>query len=206
MVVNMKGFSVPSGFHSKHNHKDMMNIARNIALLTLTSLALVLTGCASKPSKPEIPEPTLSIASVLTSPEQYMGQRIHWGGTITKVENKAETTRIEIVSRELQKKGRPKSNDKTAGRFIAVFDEFLDPGVYTKDRQISVRGKAAGAENGEIGDYVYTYPLVSVDTHTLWKPAVKPTHYYDPLWDHWYYQPYFYRRHYDPFNPYSFYY
>jgi len=184
----------------------MMNTVRNIALTALAGTAFVITGCASKPSKPEAPEPTLAIKSVLDSPEQYTGQRMRWGGTIAKVENKAATTQIEIVSRELGKKGRPKSNDKTAGRFIAVFDEFLDPGVYTKDRQITVHGTVAGTEKGEIGDYVYTYPTVTADTHTLWKPLVKQTRYYDPLLDHWYYQPYFYRRHYDPFNPYSFYY
>lgn len=184
-----------------------MNIVRNLALAAfLASIAIVATGCASKPSKPEAPEPTLEIKSVLDSPEQHIGQRMRWGGTIAKVENKSETTQIEIVSRELGKKGRPKSNDKTAGRFIAVFDEFLDPGVYTKDRQITVHGTVSGTKNGNIGDYIYTYPLVTADTHTLWKPLPKQTRYYDPLWDHWYYQPYFYRRYYDPFNPYSFYY
>jgi outer membrane lipoprotein len=113
---------------------------------------------------------------------------------------------VEVVSRKLGKKGRPKSSDETAGRFIAVFDEFLDPGVYTKGRQITIHGVVAGTQNGKIGDYVYTYPKVTADTHTLWKKLAKQTRYYDPLWDHWYYQPYFYRRHYDPFNPYSFYY
>jgi len=185
----------------------MMNTIRNFALTALLAgIAILATGCASIPSRSEAPEPTLEIKSVLDSPEQYTGQTVHWGGTIAKVENKSETTEIEIVSRQLGKKGRPKLNDKTAGRFIAVFDEFLDPGVYTKDRQITVQGTVAGTKDGKIGDYVYTYPIVTADTHTLWEPLKKQIHYYDPYWDHWFYDPYFYRRHYDPFNPYSFYY
>jgi outer membrane lipoprotein len=182
----------------------MMNSVRTFCLFT--SIAFVIAGCSSTPSRPDVPEPTLTITSVLASPEQYIGQRVRWGGTIAKVENKSKTTQVEIVSRNLKKNGRPKSNDKTAGRFLAIFDRFLDPGVYTEDRQITVHGTVAGTQKGRIGDYTYTYPTVTVDTHTLWKPPVKPIHYYDPLWDSWYYQPYFFRRHYDPFNPYSFYY
>jgi len=184
----------------------MTNTLKNIALTALVGAVISIVGCASKPSKPEIPVPTLDIKSVLDSPEQHVGQRVRWGGTIAKVKNKAKTTLVEVVSRKLGKKGRPESSDETAGRFIAVFDEFLDPGVYTKGRQITVHGVVAGTQNGKIGDYVYTYPKVTADTHTLWKKLAKQTRYYDPLWDHWYYQPYFYRRYYDPLNPYSFYY
>lgn len=183
--------------------------------LTWGCTALFIAGCASQPrgSIEKAVEPAVDIAAVLESPDQYSGQKVRWGGTISNIENRAETTRVEIVSRRLEAKGRPKSDDDTSGRFIAIIDKFLDPGVYTKDRQITVHGTLAGTESGKIGGYDYSYPLVIADTHRLWKPLPQSTRYYDPYRDYdpwfyrpYFYRPYFYRPYYDPFNPYSFYY
>ena len=76
---------------------------------------------------------------------------VRWGGAIASVENRRDETWIEIVER-------PLNTDKSAGRFLARVDGFLDPAVRV--------------------EHVYLWPL----------PSRAARHYYrSPYWyDPWY--------------------
>jgi outer membrane lipoprotein len=112
------------------------------------------------------------------------------------VENKTNFTWVEIVSRRLNDKGKPSSDDDwSGGRFIAQFDGFVDPTIYTSGKLITVVGPITGFTTREIGAFTYQYPIVEVDTSYLWPPAPDPIYYPPPYWyyDPWY--PYYYPYH-----------
>ena len=94
--------------------------------------------------------------------------------------------------------------DRSAGRFIAVIDGFLDPALYAEDREITVSGVVEDAVTRKIGDYDYTFPRVRVNNYLLWPPRPEydprtypPPWYYDPWYPGYpYYYPYrYYHRH-----------
>lgn len=167
------------------------------ALLALLAAACTTTG-EEAPARP-------SLQAVLAQPDAYVGQEVRWGGTIADVENRREETCLEVVGRPLQSSGRPADKDESAGRFLACIQEFLDPVIYSEGRSVTVQGIVAGREEGEVGAYDYTYPVVMVEQHRLWKPRPEPQQYApDPFWYgpgpwprfgpwHFYPHPYYYR-------------
>ena len=169
-------------------------------------LAIVLTaGCASK-VPPTIREPIAgspTLAAVHRAPADHLGAAVRWGGTIVAVENRPDTTRIEVVGRRLGSEGRPESGDATAGRFLTDIPGFLDPALYASGRAITVVGTLAAPETHTIGEYAYRFPVVRARAHYLWpkqEPARErsypPPWYYDP----WYHDPWYpYHR---PYHPY----
>ncbi|MCW8917537.1 MAG: Slp family lipoprotein [Gammaproteobacteria bacterium] len=173
-----------------------------VALLLL--LAALLPGCAASipAALREAPAQSPSLEQVRTQPESYPEVRLRWGGTIVMVENLPQTTRIEIVARRLHASGEPVSEDSSAGRFIAHFDQFLDPTIYASGRALTVVGRFVRLEQRELDKMRYRYPLVRVESHHLWPEPEPLHHYYDPYWhDPFFYDPWY------PFGyPYPYYY
>src|SRR5699024_2857285 len=87
----------------------------------LTSVALLLAGCAAAPIYPT-PADTLQAtpAMVSNAPENYLHQPVIWGGRIIKVTNLAHQTRIELLAYPLDKSQHPQADDSAQGRFIAL--------------------------------------------------------------------------------------
>ncbi len=165
-----------------------MSAMRSSRLLLVSSV--LLAGCASDippeiSSKPDN-SPTVSIAR--GDMESFVGSSVRWGGLIAAIENHESNTRVEIVARELNNSGRPLDSDFSPGRFIAVLDGFIDPQVYSLKREITVYGVIEKAVDQLIGQHNYTYPVVIVSNHVLWKPLPKQDPYmYPPYWyDPWY--------------------
>lgn len=162
-------------------------------LLLLPLLLSLLYGCTS--AVPErirtAPEGNPPLPVVLDAPERYLNVQVRWGGTIADVKNLPQETRVEIVARELAGDGEPKSVDRSEGRFIAIFNRFLDPAIYAIDRNLTVTGKITGTTSQKLGDMDYRYPLLQVEGHYLWPKPLPRYDYYDPfLYDPWY--PYWY--------------
>lgn len=162
-------------------------------LLIILPLAVILYACAS--GVPEQirsePEGSPPLPLVISTPERYLSAPVRWGGTIAHVQNLPGETRIEIVARELAGDGEPKNLDRSEGRFIAIFNRFLDPAIYAVDRNLTVRGQITGSVVKQLGEMDYSYPLVKVEASYLWPKPLPRYDYYDPfLYDPWY--PYWY--------------
>jgi outer membrane lipoprotein len=160
-----------------------------------------LIGCASQPPAAisRIPATKASVDEVRADIKRFTGTEVRWGGEITQVENKADHTWIEVVSRELGKNGRPKANSHSGGRFIASFKGFADPVVYQVGQQLTVLGTIEGQSIRTIGEYGYAFPVVSVTGSYLWPVIVESMeHDYPPWWyyDPWPYYPWPYYPHY----------
>lgn len=175
-------------------------------LVPLLLLAALLHGCAQIPKAIREPQPLpLSLAQARQAEALPIGTTVRWGGTIAAVEHRENATYVEIVERPLNDTGRPLTTDRTRGRFLARFDQFLDPAVYREGRRITVLGTLVDRVTGKIGQFDYAYPVVEAKGFVLWAPEENPNPrpYYDPFWpgpfgyDPWYpwYHP-FYRPYY----------
>jgi len=148
--------------------------------------ALLFTGCATIPEDLQpVPEVQPGLAEVRGDPEAFHGQAVVWGGTVASVTNLAEGTRLEIVSRPLGRDQRPLDVDRSDGRFQAFFAGFLDPQVHAPRREVTVRGRIVGIEEGSVGAFAYHFPLVEVDALHLWPVPPPQVIYRDPFWDPW---------------------
>ncbi len=180
---------------------------KKISFLIIIAL---LSGCASKPplSISKIPSSHLTVAQVQSNPVLFIGSEVRWGGVITQVENKATQTWIEVVSRALDRDGKPRGQDSSGGRFIASLAGFADPAVYQTGHLLTVVGTIEQQVTRPIGEYQYTFPVVAVTGSYMW--MIEPEflfldyppsgRHYDSRHDHrydpwpYYYYPY-------PFRP-----
>lgn len=154
----------------------------------------VLSGCASKPPAAisKVPPENLSLTRVRMDIENFIGAEVRWGGVISKIENRATHTWIELVRRKLRDDGKPATDGRSDGRFIASFEGFVDPVVYEVGRPLTVVGRIEAGTKRPIGDYDYLFPIVAVEGSYLWKAASEyRDRYYPP--PYWYYDLRFYR-------------
>jgi outer membrane lipoprotein len=171
----------------------MMKQISRLAHFSIIVIAAIAAGCASKPppSIARIPAENPALARVLLDLDHFTGSEVRWGGEITRVENRATETWVEIVRRELRDNGRPESSGKSDGRFIASFKGFVDPVVYEVGRSLTVIGTIENQITRPIGEYDYRFPVVVVESSYLWKDVtVAPGPYYPGPW--WYYDYHYY--------------
>ena len=136
-------------------------------------LALLLCGaCASPGPYDPIRDADFKGAKldvVRADAQNFINMPVRWGGEITRVENRAEETLVEIVQHELSSNGRPRSSNHSEGRFIARIPGFLDPAIYAEGRQLTVAGSVESTLARQIGEHPYTFPVVAVDRYQLWQ-------------------------------------
>lgn len=146
----------------------------------LAAAALLLCACAS--TVPEIIRAPLpgspQLTQVRQEPRAYLDVRVRWGGTIASIENEAERTAMQIVGRPLAGSGRPRIEEESQGRFLAVVPGFLDPAVFEQGREVTVVGTLRGSAKKNIGEYPYEFPVVVARDVYLWQP--EPSYYTPP--------------------------
>lgn len=160
--------------------------------IALVSLLAIIAGCASKPpeSIASLSSPGPGLEQVLQDVDAHLGREVRWGGVITRVENKADATWIELVRYPLNDNGRPQIGYLSDGRFIARFERFVDPLVYEKGRPLTVVGSIDDKLERPIGEFEYLFPVVSVQGSHLWQAEKQKNRYHNP--PYWgYYSPYY---------------
>ena len=176
------------------HYTQIMDKKMHMQLIAWVLIApLLLAGCASN-----VPLPVrtgladqVNLAEVRTDPERYRTAPVRWGGEIITIENKAQETWVELLAHPLDSEGRPLIYGASEGRFLGRIAGFLDPAVYTAERELTVTGWVEGQVIRKVGEYPYTYPLVNVRVHYLWpqrRPIRHPRYdpWYDPFYDPWY--------------------
>jgi outer membrane lipoprotein len=154
-------------------------------------IGLMLTGCASQvpPAIREAPVNNPSVEAVRANTADFLQRQVRWGGRLIQTENRENATwLIVLASPLLSKDGEPRYGDTSAGRFIAIVPEFLDPQVYAADRKITVTGTLVRSEMRPVGEFPYTYPVVQATSWYLWPEQTEvPYGYPYPGWyDPWY--------------------
>jgi outer membrane lipoprotein len=148
-----------------------INTALLITLL-FTSVFL-LSGCAHVISKElrDRADRGIPLSSLFEEPGNYKGRIVVIGGIIANTSNEKEVTYIEVVQQTLDYLGRPVESDTSSGRFLILYEGFLDPVIYSRGRKITVAGEVLGKKVRPIGETVYSYLLVkSIELHVT-KPG-----------------------------------
>jgi outer membrane lipoprotein len=164
----------------------MKNWPKWFLLLSL----IFLSGCAHVISKDlrTKSDLTLTLSQVRQNPETYRGKWVVWGGEIIETVNQQEgMTQIEVFQRPLGWRGEPRETYPSEGRFLVVYDKYLDPYVFRRGVKITVAGDIVGERTKLLGEMHYRYPLVSGKEVYLW-----PVYYYPPYpnYDPWWSYPY----------------
>lgn len=140
----------------------------------------------------------LLIREGMSFAEKIENKVVRWGGTIAQVHNLADSkTAVELVARPLNRFGRPIHNDRSAGRFLAVFDVFLDPEIVKSGRDMTVVGPLQHRYQGLVGQSEYTFPVVAVINNRYWSkltPSVQHfphwnVHHHESIWSAWPFAP-----------------
>jgi Slp family outer membrane lipoprotein len=151
----------PKGFR----HPSLLKVGIILFLL------VVFNGCSSTREKPDRKEgyEKIPFSEIHRSPERYQGRVVRLGGVIVDVVNKEEGSALEILEKPLNWRGRPKPGDEYGGRFMVVFEKFLDKEIYRPNRPITVVGEVIGKKTALIGEMEYDYPLLSGRQIHLWE-------------------------------------
>jgi outer membrane lipoprotein len=163
--------------------------------LFISLLLFLIVSCAPFPKEvmQEVKK-DIEFNEVFKAPDAFKGETVIWGGVIIETITRTDDTLIIVRQAELDFQKQPKELDKSAGRFLVRYRGFLDPAIYSKDREITVAGTIAGKEERPVGEHRYTYPVIDARALRLWEKRKElPPYYYDP----WYGDPFFY-----PWGPY----
>jgi len=145
-------------------------------------------------------DPNLSFSAVLKDPSAFVGKTVLWGGIIIETLNDPHETIIKVRQTDLDYQTRPANLDRSQGRFLVTYSEFLDPAIYKEGREITVAGQIRGEEVLPLGNSNYTYPVVAAKEIHLWEIMIP----YRPLYPPWYYGPYYPWGWYRPYGPYPY--
>ena len=130
---------------------------------------LLLAGCAGLPSAVrDVPVADLTYSQASQNPGNYKDVSVRWGGIIIDVDNEQDFTLVQVLSHPLNYYGRPQTGKPSEGRFVIKSNEFLDPAVYAKDKEITVAGTLQGDIERTIGKKKVRLPLVTSKATYLW--------------------------------------
>lgn len=154
-------------------------------------LIFISSGCAraiSKELRIQMKD-EINIKQAIKNPDTYHGKMVIWGGIIVKAENLKKGTLLEIVQKPVTLEKRPRPVDQSDGRFLALYEGYLDVAIYSEGREVTVAGRLKELKEKLLGEIEYTYPVVSAEEVHLWPPRQKKEYYIypQPYWHYpWY--------------------
>jgi outer membrane lipoprotein len=101
------------------------------------------------------------------------------GGIILNVQNYPLNTELEIMEKPLDRRDIPVKAGYSSGRFLGIYDGYLDRLIYAPGRLITVGGEFAGSRKEDRLGMTYAYPVIKIQFFRLW-PSYEP--YYYPSW------------------------
>jgi outer membrane lipoprotein len=102
----------------------------------------------------------INTQQLFKSPADYKGKIVIIGGVIIKSTNTKEGTYIEVVQMPLDSTGKPEKRDVSYGRFLILYEGYLDTAIYSRGREVTVAGEVIGEKTRPLGEIQYSYLLV----------------------------------------------
>ncbi len=160
----------------------------------LMFLFLISAGCVSLISRELRSElsPDITFKQVVKDPDAHKGKTILISGIILGSRNTKEGTLIEILQKPTDINGRPKDVDDSDGRFLALYDGYLETAIYSRGREVAVAGEITGKKILPLGEIDYIYPLISIKEVHLFKVKKEEAFSYYPYPYWWRYHPWWY--------------
>lgn len=131
-------------------------------LLILFAVTSLIFGCAHIVSQElrNIADMPASPEMLLRNPDLYRGKIVIIGGIIVNSTNTQEGTYIEVVQKPLDYRGRIKDTDVSYGRFLILYEGYLDAAIYSRERGITVAGEVVGKRIRPLGEIQYPYLFI----------------------------------------------
>lgn len=133
---------------------------------------LLLSGCSSLPQELASTQPSTitEYPEFLAVAESKKQEEVRLGGVIARIDNHTNQTRIEVVNLPISpSSGKPDISQDANGRFVVYMEGFIDPVTYAKGRLISVLGQTVGIEKANVGDFLYSFPVIEGSGMHLWQ-------------------------------------
>ncbi|HEX9948547.1 MAG TPA: Slp family lipoprotein [Thermodesulfobacteriota bacterium] len=160
----------------------------------LVMVLSLVSGCTHAVSRGVLKQVDrkITFAELLKAPNAYQGKVVLLGGIIVNTINKQEGTLLEVYETALDREGKPLNTDKSEGRFLALYQGYLDSEIYKQGRKVTIAGAVQGEKVQLLGEIQYHYPYLIVKEIRLWKE--EELAYYDqygpypwgPWYDPWY--------------------
>ncbi|MEJ2425631.1 MAG: Slp family lipoprotein [Candidatus Thiodiazotropha sp.] len=132
---------------------------RSITLLLLVAML----GCSSLPTLPQ--------ADRSRSPHQVSqeglgdpGQKLQWGGILIGI----RADELEILAYPLDRDGRPQTERKSEGRFLARITDSDMAGELSIGQQVTATGQILSIQNGRVGKAEYRFPVMACEDLAVW--------------------------------------
>lgn len=136
-------------------------------------LAIGLGSCATVPPPPLAGHDFADITPKNAQMDPTLvGQRVRWGGTISRVLPGKTATCFDVVEHDLDAEGRPQDDDHSEGRFLACAQGFFEPDIYAPKREITVTGLLQSVQMDRVGQMDYAFPKVAATVVYLWPKSV----------------------------------
>jgi outer membrane lipoprotein len=155
-----------------------------------------LSGCVHAVSRgvPKEVDRKITFSALLQAPNAYQGKVVLLGGIIVNTTNKQDGTLLEVYDTMLDREGRPSNTDVSEGRFLALYQGFLDSEIYKQGRKVTIAGTVQGEKTQLLGEIQYRYPYLIIKEIRLWQEEA-PVDYDSYPWGPWY----------DPWGPWGWY-
>ncbi|MDA8165852.1 MAG: Slp family lipoprotein [Desulfobacteraceae bacterium] len=177
--------------------------------LCLIAVATLFT-IACSPISGQLHKEALKVdfENLMGETDRYKGELVLLGGYIIETRVLPHETRMTVLQAPLGFEDRPKSKDKSKGRFILIQEGYLDPQVYEKNRAITAVGTVLGKTTENVDSHPFPILTLKAKQIYLWPkeeayyPAYGPP--YNPFWDYPFYgRPFGYPYPYGPpYQPY----
>jgi outer membrane lipoprotein len=181
------------------------------ALKTLWFFAVVsLLAISCSPISGRLQQQALKVdlEPLMAETGRYQGEMVLLGGYVIETRVFPAETRLVVLQAPLSFTDRPKSKDRSQGRFIVVHAGYLDPQVYAKDRVVTVAGTVLGKTTEKVDACPQACLILQSREIHLWPeersypPYYGPSYWgpgYDPFWNYPFYRrPFGY-----PYHPYG---
>ena len=149
---------------------------RKNAFFLMIVYSLMACGCLS--FAPIVPssfreeiDPQLTFSTLKRDPNGYIGSNVFLGGIIVEIRNNPANileTEMQILQKPLDRRDIPIKTGATSGRFLAVYEGYMDRLVYAPGRLITIGGEVIGPETKSEYGSVYTYPVIRIEFFQLW--------------------------------------
>lgn len=147
----------------------MFSLISKSRLFFLVAFSSMVMGCSSLPE-----ELNANSEQVVTDYQEWVNTvpdagDVRLGGVIAKVTNLQDKTRVEVVNLPISSSGKPDIDAEPKGRFVGYIDGYVEPLSFAEGRLVTLVGTSSGTEDGTVGDYPYTFPVMNVYNQRLWQ-------------------------------------
>lgn len=102
--------------------------------------------------------------------EAYKDKIVVPGGRIIAITVKGHASWVDMLEKKLDRQRQPEETDRSPGRFLIRFADFLNLAIYAPGRSLTHNGQVEGKMVRSINETRHTYPVLNMKAHYLRKP------------------------------------